>query len=59
LAALLAGPKTQSEVSALFKGNKTAEQLATLRAGLLKAGRITLGSASPNGRTIEIWNRKT
>ena len=53
--ALKTGPKTASEISALFHRNRTAAEINGVLASLQGRGRISLQPEKTEGRTRQVW----
>jgi hypothetical protein len=58
LKALAEGPKTQTDISRLFAGNKTAQELAEVLGGLQEGGRVTLNKevTGTRGAPRKVWS---
>jgi hypothetical protein len=55
LAALKAGPKSQTDISALFNRHRSAEQIAALLDTLRTAGKVKFRDVTTLGRTARVW----
>ena len=58
LTALAEGPKTQTDINALFGGNKTAQELAQVLGELQEGGRVTLTkeTTGTRGAPRKMWS---